>query len=54
VVIAYLDILPAILHALEAAAKTGLKRSRLAQYLVRASSNLTVALSLVPCFILEL
>jgi len=57
VVIAYLDIMPIIAQAAQDIIKTGFKETpafQLVSHISESSSNLAMALSLVPSFILEL
>lgn len=57
VVIVYLDIMPIIAQAIEDVIKTGFKETsafQLVSHISESSSNLAMALSLVPSFVLEL
>jgi len=57
VVVAYLDIVPIIAQAVREVVETGFKESsafQLVYHISESSSNLAMALSLVPSFVLEL
>jgi len=57
VVIAYLDIVPIIAQAVREVIETGFKENsafQLVSHISKSSSNLAMALSLVPSFVLEL